>query len=147
MTTESVTFSGKSGGNPVIRLRLIDNSVPERTEQLRVLISLPPLLEFGLILENTSTTILILDNDGQQNTDIYTFKLSDVCTVEPLSNLGTNRGEESVLVREVSSFQMLKCMQDWYLGWEKVSCLKRCPKFSRERFHCIKFRKNAGGPV
>ena len=28
--------------------------------------------------------------------------------------------------REVSSFQVLK---EWYLGWEKVSCLERCPQF------------------
>ena len=33
-------------------------------------------------------------------------------------------------------------MQEWYLGWEKVSCLERCPQFrsvliERERFHCI----------
>ena len=32
-------------------------------------------------------------------------------------------------------------MQEWYLGWEKVSCLERCPQFrsvlvERERFHC-----------
>ena len=20
-------------------------------------------------------------------------------------------------------------MQEWYLGWEKVSCLERCPQF------------------
>ena len=25
---------------------------------------------------------------------------------------------------EVSSFQRLKCMQGWYLGWKKVSCLE-----------------------
>ena len=32
-------------------------------------------------------------------------------------------------------------MQEWYLGWEKVSCLERCPQFrsvliERERDHC-----------
>ena len=32
-------------------------------------------------------------------------------------------------------------MQEWYFGWEKVSCLERCPHFrsvliERERFHC-----------
>ena len=31
-----------------------------------------------------------------------------------------------------------------YLGWEKVSCLERCPQFrsvliERKRFHCSKF--------
>ena len=35
-----------------------------------------------------------------------------------LSNLGTNGAEESFIVSEVSSFQS---MQEWYLGWEKVS--------------------------
>ena len=40
----------------------------------------------------------------------------------------TNGAEESVIVNEVSSFQRLKCMQEWYLG-EKVSCLERCPQF------------------
>ena len=40
--------------------------------------------------------------------------------------LGVGKG---VLFREVSSFQRLKCMQEWYLGWEKVPCLERCPHF------------------
>ena len=43
-----------------------------------------------------------------------------------LSNLDTNGVEESVIVSEVSSFQRL---QEWYLGWEMVSCLERCPQF------------------
>ena len=30
------------------------------------------------------------------------------------------------IVSEVSSFQRL---QEWYLGWEKVSYLERCPQF------------------
>ena len=40
--------------------------------------------------------------------------------------LGLGKG---VLFGEVSSVQRLKCMQEWYLGWEKVSCLERCPQF------------------
>ena len=32
----------------------------------------------------------------------------------------------SVLFSEVSSFQSI---QEWYLGWEEVSCLERCPQF------------------
>ena len=32
-----------------------------------------------------------------------------------LSNPDTNEAEESVIVSEVSSFQRLKCMQEWYL--------------------------------
>ena len=40
--------------------------------------------------------------------------------------VGVGKG---VLFREVPSFQRLKCMQEWYLGWEKVSCLERCPHF------------------
>ena len=39
--------------------------------------------------------------------------------------LGVGKG---VLFGEVSSVQRLKCMQEWYLGWEKVSCLERCPQ-------------------
>ena len=43
-----------------------------------------------------------------------------------VKNKDTNGAEE----REgVPSFQRLKCMQEWYLGWEKVSCLERCPQF------------------
>ena len=38
----------------------------------------------------------------------------------------TNGANQSVIVSEVSSFQRLK---EWYLGWEKVSCLVRCPHF------------------
>ena len=34
--------------------------------------------------------------------------------------------EGSVIVSEVSSFYRLKCKQEC-LGWEKVSCLGRCP--------------------
>ena len=45
------------------------------------------------------------------------------------SNADTNGAEESVLYREVSSFQGLKCMQEWYLGRQKVSLLERCPQF------------------
>ena len=39
-----------------------------------------------------------------------------------------NGAEESVVVSEVSSFQRLKCMQERYLGLEKVSYLERCPQ-------------------
>ena len=48
--------------------------------------------------------------------------------MEPLSNPDTNGAEESVIVSEVSSFQRLKCTQEWFLVWEKVSCLVRCPQ-------------------
>ena len=33
-------------------------------------------------------------------------------------------GQKSVIISEVSSFQRLKCMQEWYLGWEKVFFLE-----------------------
>ena len=49
--------------------------------------------------------------------------------MEPLSNLDANGAEEGVIASEVSSFQRLKCMQEWYFGWEMVSCLERCPQF------------------
>ena len=29
-------------------------------------------------------------------------------------------------------------MQEWYFGWEKVSCLERCPYPYRERFHTLR---------
>ena len=52
------------------------------------------------------------------------------CIVQwDFSNRDTNGAEESVIVSEVPSFQRLKCMQEWYLGWEEVSCLERCPQF------------------
>ena len=44
-----------------------------------------------------------------------------VCVWWNLSNQDTNGAEERVIVSEVSSFQRLKYMQEWYLGWEKVS--------------------------
>ena len=45
------------------------------------------------------------------------------------SNPDTNGEEESVLVSEVYSLQGLICIQEWYLGWEKVSCLESSPRF------------------
>ena len=50
-------------------------------------------------------------------------------TVGMCANPDTNGAEGSAIVSEVSSFQRLKCMQEWYLGWEKVPCLERCPHF------------------
>ena len=47
------------------------------------------------------------------------------------------RAEESVIVSEVSSFQRLKCMQEWHLGWEKVSCLERCKLICIFNCFCI----------
>ena len=35
----------------------------------------------------------------------------------------------SVIVSEVSSFQRLNGMQECYLGWENVSCSKKCSQF------------------
>ena len=28
-------------------------------------------------------------------------------------------------------------MQEWYLGWEKVSCLERCPQFRSVLLACL----------
>ena len=36
---------------------------------------------------------------------------------------------KGVLIREVSSFQGLNCMQELFLGKEKVSLLERSPHF------------------
>ena len=38
--------------------------------------------------------------------------------------LGVGKGG---VFREVSSFHRLR---EWYLGWEKVVCLERCPHFT-----------------
>ena len=61
-----------------------------------------------------------------------------VLEVGHLSNQDTNGAEESVIVSEVSSFQRLKCMQEWYiLGvgkgvlFREVSSVQECPH--RER--------------
>ena len=43
------------------------------------------------------------------------------------SNPDTNGTEESVHISEVSLFQGLNCMQELFLGKEKVSLLERCP--------------------
>ena len=57
-----------------------------------------------------------------------------MCVWWNLSNLDTNGAEERVIVSEVSSFQRLKYMQDWYiLGvgkgvlFREVSSIQRCP--------------------
>ena len=55
-----------------------------------------------------------------------------MCVQWNLSNPDTN-GAEEIIVSEASSVQGLKCMQEWYLGWEKVPCLERCPQFKIER--------------
>ena len=60
-----------------------------------------------------------------------------------LSNQDTNGAEESVIDSEVSSFQRLKCTQEWYTWGGKrcpgeVSSVQECPhrERGRERFHC-----------
>ena len=66
----------------------------------------------------------------------YTFNI--VCIQWNLSNLDTNGPDESVIVSEVSSFQRLKCMQEWYiLGVRKgvlfreVSSVQECVLIER----------------
>ena len=52
------------------------------------------------------------------------------------SLIWTPTGQKKVsIVSEVSSFQRLKCMQEWYLGWEKVSSIQECPY--REWFYIL----------
>ena len=63
--TSSITFSGRSTDLPAIQLRFRDDDLPERTEQLLVHLLLPPQVEYGLVLENTTATVIILDNDGK----------------------------------------------------------------------------------
>ena len=57
---------------------------------------------------------------------LYNVEEQELSIQWNLSNPDTNGAEESVIVSEVSSFQRL---QEWYLGWEKVPCLERCPQF------------------
>ena len=76
-------------------------------------------------------------NDGARDIIISTCTTSSEWNP---SNADTNGAEESVLYREVSLFQELKRMQEWYLGQQKVSLLERCPQFRGvliEGFHCI----------
>ena len=61
----------------------------------------------------------------------YSRVLHNIIVQWNLSDQDTNGAEESVIVSEVSSFQRLKCMQEWYLGWEKVSCLERCKAYTQ----------------
>ena len=68
LTNVSITFSGMSGEPPAIQLRLKDDEFPERTEQLILHLTLPPLLDFDLRLaDNPSATVIIFDNDGEQD--------------------------------------------------------------------------------
>ena len=93
----------------------------------------------GAAVQSTDGAALLPDS-----TFLWTKTRESMCTVvvytvELLANMDTNGAEESVVASEVSSFQRLKRMREWYLGWEKVSCLERCPQFRSvliERFHC-----------
>ena len=70
---------------------------------------------------------------GREGGKIETISIYMYVQGSPLIYMDTNGTEESVIVSEVSSFQRLKCMQEWYSRWEKVSCLERCPY---RVFHC-----------
>ena len=59
----SVTFSGQSTELPTLRLSLSEDSIAERTEQLHIHLRLPPKQQ-GVVLENASAIVVILDNDG-----------------------------------------------------------------------------------
>lgn len=65
LTNGSVTFSEQSDDLPAILIRLRDDSEPERTEQLLIHLMIPPLLQFGLVLETNTATIIILDDDSE----------------------------------------------------------------------------------
>ena len=64
---------------------------------------------------------------------------STLCIQWNLSNPDTNGAVEIGVVSEVSSFQRLKCVQEWYLGWDKrvlfreLSSVQECPHRKRER--------------
>ena len=63
---------------------------------------------------------------GWERCPVWRGVLSSEVKMHARVVLGVGKG---VLFREVSSVQRLKCMQEWYLGLEKVSCLERCPQF------------------
>ena len=55
------------------------------------------------------------------------YRPTEIYSETPL--IRTPIGEESVLIRAVSLFQGLNCMQELFLVKEKVSILKRCLHF------------------
>ena len=103
--------------------RYLDNE--ERV--LAVKSKAPPTAMFVLCVFTPGTAILEIVNSIKQNVNIILssdlLKLCcALCDITwNVSNQDTNWAEESVIVSEVSSFRRLKCMQEWYLGWE------RCP--------------------
>ena len=62
-----------------------------------------------------------------------------ICIIQwNLSNLDTNGAEESVIVSEVSSFQTLKCVQEWYTWggpFREVSSVQECPHREVPLYH------------
>ena len=67
LTNGSITFSGLSDDLPAIQLRLRDDRVPEQTEQLLLHVIIPPVLEYRLVLETSTATVVILDDDGEMS--------------------------------------------------------------------------------
>lgn len=68
LSLASISFSGQSTELPAILLRLRDDTVPERTEQLKIHLRLHPSeLEYEILLENTTATIVILDDDSENH--------------------------------------------------------------------------------
>ena len=65
LTNGSITFSGLSDDLPAIQLRLRDDRVPEQTEQLLLHVMIPPVLEYRLVIETSTATVVILDDDGE----------------------------------------------------------------------------------
>ena len=74
--------------------------------------------------QEPSTVLKYSCNEGYNWSD-FTFIDVSLNTVE-FRNPDTNGAEKS---SEVSLFQRLKCMQEWYLGPQKVSCLEMCLQF------------------
>ena len=68
---------------------------------------------------------IYLVSSGNCRVLLFVVAMPVGCLQWKLSNQDTNGAEENVIVSEVS---WLKYMQEWYLGWEKVSCLERCPQ-------------------
>ena len=59
-----ITFSGESSEFPVVvRVRIREDGRTELIEEFQILLELP-FQQPGVVLENTTATIFILDNDG-----------------------------------------------------------------------------------
>ena len=58
-----ITFSGEGSGLPSLAIRVRENGISEQTETFQVHLRLP-FQQQGVVLENATATVFIIDNDG-----------------------------------------------------------------------------------